>query len=208
MNDERFSQNKKRYFTVDFDNATERGLKPLIKAFEKAGAVIAETVADNTSKRQDGQLQKKAQFIFNNGQSIVVLIADTGDITQTKLNSTIVPVRDLSSIDNYARELANLMSNQQARFDKALARKAAAVIKDTSNVKPATRSFNARIVEAMQAVDSATSNLEAERKRLDQNRKASATNTSELEKLKMKLSALKSEENSLVEAILAKGGTI
>jgi hypothetical protein len=201
MKDERFSQNNKRYFTLDYDNATETGLKPLIAAFKKAGDNIIEVVASNIKERKNGDLQKTAQFIFDNGQSVSIAIGELGDVAQTKLNSSIIPISDSGTIDAYAQGVSMAMSKNQVKFEKALARKAAAAIKDTSKVKPASRSIGVRVMEAKQALSAATSNLDAERKRLAEVNLNKNKNSEELDRLKLQLSAAKSEENALAEQI-------
>jgi hypothetical protein len=201
MSDELFSKNKQRYFTLDYDNATESGLKPLIAAFGKAGEKVVEVVASNMKKRTDGNFQKQAQFIFENGQSLVITIGELGDVALTKLNSTIIPISDSGTINAYAKDVSNAMGKNQVKFEKALARKAAAAIKDVSNVKPASKSLAARVVEAQQAMSAATSNIEAESKRLAEANLLKNKNSEELDRLKSQLSAAKSEENSLADAI-------
>lgn len=208
MRDERFSKNKQKYFTLDYDNLTERGLRDLIKAFSIAGADIVEVVASDRAKRVNGEEQKTVQLIFDNGQSVTVVVGPLGDIAQTKLNSSIAPISQAKSAADYARDVVTAMERNQDKFDKALARKAASAIKDTSDVKPASRSLAARIKEAGEAVAAASNNLAAERKRLAVANVRVNETSSELDKLKSQLSALKSEENSLIEAITAKGGKV
>lgn len=201
MSDERFSQNKKRYFTLDFSNVTEAGLKDLITSFNKAKAKVVETIASNRKAKKDGLFQKRAQFIFENGQSVTVTVGEQGDIVQTKLNTTVIPVSDSGTIDAYAKDVVMTMDKNQVSFEKALARKAAAAIKDTSDVKPASRPLAARIAEVQSAISAANSNIDAEKLRLAAANNVLNKNSSELEALKTKLGSLKSEENGLVEAI-------
>lgn len=201
MSDERFSQNKKRYFTLDFSNVTEAGLKDLITSFNKAKAKVVETIASNRKAKKDGLFQKRAQFIFENGQSVTVTVGEQGDIVQTKLNTTVIPVSDSGTIDAYAKDVVMTMDKNQVSFEKALARKAAAAIKDTSDVKPASRPLAARIAEVQSAISAANSNIDAEKLRLAAANNVLNKNNSELEALKTKLGSLKSEENGLVEAI-------
>ena len=201
MSEERLRQNKKRYFTLDFSNVTEAGLKDLITSFNKAKAKVVETIASNRKAKKDGLFQKRAQFIFENGQSVTVTVGEQGDIVQTKLNTTVIPVSDSGTIDAYAKDVVMTMDKNQVSFEKALARKAAAAIKDTSDVKPASRPLAARIAEVQSAISAANSNIDAEKLRLAAANNVLNKNSSELEALKTKLGSLKSEENGLVEAI-------
>lgn len=208
MSDERISQNKKQYFTVNFDQVTEAGLKDLIQSFMKAKAKVVEVVASNRKEKKDGQHQKRVQLIFSNGQSVRIAIGDQGDVIQTKLNNSIIPISSAATSDIYARDVVMAMEKNQPTFEKALARKAAAAIKDTSDVKPASRPLAARIEEVSAAIKAANDNLDVERKRLAKALDNVTASTNELESLKSTLTALKSEENQLVEAIKSGGGTV
>lgn len=205
---ELFSKNGRRYMTLDYDNLTESGIKELTQAFAKEKEKVVEVIASNRKAKKDGQFQKKIQLIFENGQAITITVGEQGDIAQTKLNATVIPIQSAPTVKAYARDVTIAMARNQLKFEKALARKAAAAIKDTSNVKPANRSLDARIQEAKVAVIAANSNLEAERKRLALAKDSASKATSELDRLKTKLSALKSEEDGLIKAIQDKGGDI
>ena len=208
MSDERYSKNKKQYLTLDFDNLTQAGLKDLTAAFKRSGAKVADVVASNRPKRKDGISQKKAQLFFENGQIVTVMVSDLGDITQVKLNSIILPSTGYSSVADLASNVTKAMKANQAKFDKALARKAAAAIRDVSSVKPASRTTKARIKEAEQALAAGSGNVDAEKDRL-----ATATieyekEQGQLESLKSKLESIKSEEDTLITEIESKGGSV
>ena len=128
--DERYSQNKAEYFTLDFDNVTEVGLKKLVASFKKAGQTVAEIEATNRMVRKDRMATKKALLRFEGGQSITITLGDQGDVIETKLNTTIIPVQSLKTMDAYAKEVAAKVGAGQARWGNSLARQA---------VKPALR---------------------------------------------------------------------
>lgn len=208
MSDERFSKNGKRYFTLDFDQVTEMGLKGLIQSFNKAKAKVVEVIASNRKVKKDGNFQKKAQFIFENGQSVTITVGELGDIAQTMLNSTVIPVSDSGTMDAYVKDVISSMDKNQIKFEKALARKAAAAIKDTSDVKPISRPLSVRIAEVGEAIAAVNGNLDAEKKRLEKARKKAQEEADNLAKIQANITALKSEESELIKAIEAKGGKI
>lgn len=208
MSDERFSKNGKRYFTLDFDQVTEAGLKSLIQSFNKAKAKVVEVIASNRKVKKDGNFQKKAQFIFENGQSVTITVGELGDVAQTMLNSTVIPVSDSGTMDAYAKDVVTAMDKNQPKFEKALARKAAAAIKDTSDVKPISRPLSVRIAEVGQAIAAANSNLDAEKKRLERARASAQVESDNLAKVQTRLNTLKSEESELIKEIEAKGGKV
>ncbi|HDS1207885.1 TPA: hypothetical protein QDZ84_002912 [Shewanella algae] len=206
--DQLHSKNKQRYFTLDFEPLTEKGgLKPLLTAFNRISEV-AEVVSSNRAGRKDGMKQKTAQFIFINGQSVTITVSETGDVTQTKLNTVVIPVNAMRTVDAYAKEVCQKMEANQPKFDKALARKAAAAIKDASKVKPASKTLKQQLVEANEALVTANRNIDSERSRLETLKNDKAGADSEIEKLRLQLSALKTEENQIVEAIESLGGTV
>ncbi|CAH0543096.1 hypothetical protein [Vibrio marisflavi] len=134
---------------VDFDNVTEKGLKKLISALKSAGAPVTDVEASNKKVRKDSLFVKKAKLHFENGQAMTLFIGDQGDIYQMTLNSTKQPIPSVKNERQLAKEMAKLLDRNQAKFDKAQARKAKkAIAKDTSDNKPASRSVAKRLEEA------------------------------------------------------------
>ncbi|MGL6122398.1 MAG: hypothetical protein ACRC1W_05120 [Shewanella sp.] len=160
-NDERISKNKKRYFTLNYGNLTEQNLKELVQGFARSKIVVAETISSNRARKVNGELQKTAQFVFENGQSVTIAVGEQGDVLSTKLNAKVVPINDLSTITAYSKEVAALVVANEPRYEKVLARKAKAAIKDASSVKPASRSIATRIEEAKSTLAQAEKNLSA-----------------------------------------------
>lgn len=196
--DQRYSKNNKVHVTLDFNNLTENGLTDLTAALKRSGQEVAEVIASNRKVRKDGILQKKVQLIFDCGQGVTITVAEAGDIIQTKLNSTIVPISNVPTVTAYAKDLASKITNNQPRFDKALARKAAAVIKDTSDIKPASRSLSVRIVESQTALNAAKSNLAAETARLKAANDSITMHQANQNTAKSQLESLKTEEEQLI----------
>ena len=89
---------------------------------------------------------------------MTLFVGDEGDIFQMTLNNTKQPIPSVKNERELAREMVRLMERNQIKFDKQVARKAAQVVKDTSNTQPATRSIAKRLEEAKAAEQVAQSN--------------------------------------------------
>lgn len=207
--DERYSQNKAEYFTLDFDNVTEAGLKKLIASFKKAGQKVVEVEATNRIVRKDRMATKKALLRFDGGQSITITLGDQGDVIETKLNTTIVPVQAMRTMDTYAKEVAAKVVANQARWDNSLARKAIKPVNpDESKKKPAGRTIQARIIEAKAANAGAKANVATLEARIADLQTATATSTTELESQRNKLELERATTNQLIQQIEALGGEV
>lgn len=207
--DERFSQNGAEYFTLDFDNVTETGLKKLIASFAKQGQKVAEIEATNRIIRKDRLATKKATLRFEGGQSVTITLGDQGDVIETKLNATIIPVQAMKTPDAYAKEVAGKVAANQARWDNSLAKKAVKKLDpDASKKKPAGRTIQARIIEAKAANAGARANVATAQARMTELQTKGATSTAELETLRKKLDVEKTTTNQLIEQIEALGGEV
>ena len=205
--DERYSQNGAKYFTLDFDNVTERGLKKLVADFTKQGQKVAAIEATNRITRKDGLATKKAALRFENGQALTITLGDQGDIIETKLNATVLPVRELGTQLGYVKEVCAKMEANQARFDKSIANKTRRVV-DESSKKPAGRTIQARILEAKNASLDAQTNVSVAKNRITEAQKSIATRQSSLAKIQQALEAERNTKNDLIIQIEQKGGSI
>lgn len=186
-NNSRFATNQSHnYVVVDFDNVTEKGLKKLITALKSAGALVVSVDASNKKMKRDKETVKKAKLNFENGQAMTLYIGDEGDIYQMTLNATKQPIPSVKNERELAKAMFTLMDRNQAKFDKAVARKAAAPVKDESTSKPASKTLATKIKEASAALAIATSNRD--------NAQAAVNKAqSELEAEQQKLAELESE---------------
>lgn len=206
MADERFSQNGAKYFTLDFANVTEKGLKKLISAFEKNDCSVANVDATNRTTKKDGLATKKVVLTFENGQSVTITLGDQGDVIETKLNATVLPVKDLSTVEKYAKEVSGKVAANQQRFDDSLAKKAKKVV-DTSDKKPASRTIEARLVEAKGAQATAQENVNRLKSAIATAQNSKTTADSKLDALKKELDVERATTNRLIEEIEHLGGT-
>lgn len=208
MADPRFSQNKANYFTLDFDNITEKGLKKLIEAFGKNKQKVAEVEATNRIVRKDRLATKKFLLRFEKGQSITVTVGDQGDIVETRLNSTVLPVKSLNTMDAYAKEVSGKVVSNQLRWDKSVARKVIKkVVPTDTDKKPAGKSIQARLIQAKAANATAQANVTAIQGRLNELQSRQATSTAELDAMRKKLDAERATTNDLIQQIESLGGT-
>lgn len=139
------------YLTLDFDDLSEKGLKKLIAEFKKSGQLLVDFDSNNKITRKDRERLKKFTMFFDSGQSVTVTVNETGDITQTKLNSTILPVNSPKSERDFAKDVSNKIERNQARFEKSLAAKAARAIKDDSKKRTATKTGTQLLNQAQEA---------------------------------------------------------
>ncbi|EJL6751480.1 hypothetical protein NMS21_004241 [Vibrio alginolyticus] len=191
------SRQSQGYVVVDFNDVTERGLKSLITELKRAGEPVNDVQADNKARRKDMQQVKQAKFYFENGQSMTLFIGSEGDVYQLQLNSTKQPLPDATSDRELARDMANMLKRNQAKFDKQLARKANKAIKDTSNSKPLTRSVSKRLEEAKSSISALQENQQAVVTSLNEASKQSASMDEEIARLSETLAAEKTETQEL-----------
>ncbi|WP_432773871.1 hypothetical protein [Vibrio parahaemolyticus] len=203
-NTSRFAKDQSHnYVVVDFDNVTEKGLKKLITALKNAGSNVIDIEAPNKKMRRDGEVVKKAKLFFENGQAMTLFIGDEGDIYQMTLNNTKQPIPSVSNERELAKAMTQLMDRNQAKFEKAAARKAAKAVKDTSSTKPASRSISQRLNEAKTALSTAESNHANAQSARDTAQSQLDAESTKLSELEAELEREKQETKELEEQVEA-----
>lgn len=195
------------YVVVDFDNVTERGLKSLTMALERAGSPVTDIEATNRKTRKDGLLIKKAKLFFENGQTATLFIGDQGDIYQLVVNGKRHPLPRAGNEREFARELDSILDRTQADFDKSQLRKTTPK-KNTSQTRPVSRSLKKRADEARSHIAAIEANSNELKAKLDQ-LKAEQTAaqdrerqlSAELENEKKETAGLKAQLNELQESL-------
>ncbi|TMO87690.1 hypothetical protein [Pseudoalteromonas ruthenica] len=190
-----------QYFTLDFYDLTEQGLRKLIRAFRSEGQNTTEFQEPSRAVRQDGQRIKAFKLFFDSGQSITVTVNETGDIVKTKLNSTVIPVDGKRSERDYAKDVANKIQRNQESFEKSLARKAARAIKNESNNRKASKTLMRRIEEAQEAHAAAKESLAAIDTSLDEVNKLLSEVRNATDKDRGLFSSEKDRTNDLLEQL-------
>ena len=137
------------YLTFDFDNL-QKEVKKLQSRFEKNGLVVTDAVADEKSKRLSGFQTKGMTVFFSDGQKVELRVKKGGDVFQVKLNSTIIPVRNVGDLDKAVAEIALKVDGNSPKWLKAQRRKQQAQKVDSSDIKPRPISRKAKI-ETMQS---------------------------------------------------------
>lgn len=134
---------------------------------------------------------------------MTLFIGDHGDIFQMTLNATKQPIPSVKSERELAKEMTRLMERNQAKFNKAQERKAAKVVIDTSDTKPASRSLSKRIEEANAAVQAAQANFDASTHGIQSLRQQTQDKQSRVAELESTLAAEKQETKELEAQIEA-----
>lgn len=123
----------------DFARFDVEGVKPIKDAFEKAGLTVVDVEASNKAARRAGYQVKQATFFFGDGQRVVMMLKNDGDgqgdIYQVKLNSRVVPVKNVDDMDKAVAEIAAMAGANSASFVKAARRKAEKQSVDESDLE-------------------------------------------------------------------------
>ena len=123
----------------DFARFDVEGVKPIKDAFEKAGLTVVDVEASNKAARRSGYQVKQATFFFGDGQRVVMMLKNDGDgqgdIYQVKLNSRVVPVKNVDDMDKAVAEIAAMAGANSASFVKAARRKAEKQSVDESDLE-------------------------------------------------------------------------
>lgn len=123
----------------DFARFDVEGIKPIKDAFEKAGLTVVDVEASNKAARRSGYQVKQATFFFGDGQRVVMMLKNDGDgygdIYQVKLNSRVVPVKNVDDMDKAVAEIAAMAGSNSASFVKAARRKAEKQSVDESDLE-------------------------------------------------------------------------
>lgn len=182
----------------DFDNPNEREFKKLIDAFKRNGQELSEFFSNNRVVKLDRQRTKNVILYFVSGQSITLSINETGDLFKIKLNSSIIPVKERSSVAKLAKELANKIEANQKRFEASLARKAARAIKDTSTKRTVRKTTTQRMNEAKAAHAAATNSLNAMQTEFNEVTEKAARAENNVTKERNLINAAKAEKEQLL----------
>lgn len=123
----------------DFARFDVEGVQPIKDAFEKAGLTVVDVEASNKAARRSGYQVKQATFFFGDGQRVVMMLKNDGDgqgdIYQVKLNSRVVPVKNVDDMDKAVAEVAAMAGANSASFVKAARRKAEKQSVDESDLE-------------------------------------------------------------------------
>ncbi|RAU45266.1 odaE [Pseudocitrobacter sp. RIT415] len=160
------SKNGKNYAQVNFDQVTEKGLKPFIDALKKSGLTVENVTASNRASKKNGLSVKTASLRFVDGQELQAEINDSGDFSGFKLNGKPIPAVHADTFSKIADSLATTVKQNAKKFSDSLAKKAKRVI-DTSSTRPAVKSNVQRLKEAKDRRDELTKNVNSLQQTVD-----------------------------------------
>lgn len=174
---------RQNYLTFNFDDP-QKDLNKIKKQFEKAGLTVIDASSDDTIKRMSGYPTKTLTVYFDDGQSVLIRIKKGGDVFQVKLNSTIIPVRNVSHLNKAVKEIALKVSGNSASWTKAQRRKQSAQKVNENDTKPRPVSRKGKIKQATQEVSELESlklELEKENESLTAQKASKESEIAELE---------------------------
>ena len=105
--------------TFDYAQMNKKGLKDVVKWFEKQALPVAEVRGNNVPKRENGFQVKQAEIEFESGQVLVVKAkANVPAFFQVKLNGKVLAIRDYKQLDNELREIVNFVKENEPKYSK------------------------------------------------------------------------------------------
>ena len=154
------SSNGNQYALLDFNQVTEKGLKPFIDALSKAGLTVENVDASNRATTANGMKVKTAVLRFQDQQEVKIAVNDSGDLASFKLNGKSIPVQHADTLTKVADSLSTIVKQNSQKFTDGLAKKAKRVI-DTSNTGTAVKSNVQRLKEAKDRRDKLNASVTA-----------------------------------------------
>lgn len=109
---------------LDFNEmggAKDAATKAIKKAFAKAGAVVAQADVSAGAKRTSGITYREMLLIFADSQTVSLMVKQSGDIFQVRLNGKVIPIKSQDDHQAAANELAAKMNAGRTAFQKKLA---------------------------------------------------------------------------------------
>lgn len=150
------SKNGKQYHLLDFNNLSERGLAPLKKAIEAAGAPIAKIIPAGQARRKDGIAMRTFAIKAMDEQEVTIQVNDTGDVSAVNLNKKIVPYTGAKNVAELGKIIADVLTGNAAAFAKSLARQLARADQTQPGVKrPGVKSSAQRLAEQNSRIETA-----------------------------------------------------
>ncbi|NDI85057.1 defense against restriction DarA-related protein [Undibacterium crateris] len=105
----------------EMGSAKDASTKAIRKAFLRAGAEVAQADILPGLKRTSGITYRELQLIFSDSQTVTLMVKQSGDIFQVKLNGKIIPIKNQDDHQEAATELAAKMESGRTSFQKRLA---------------------------------------------------------------------------------------
>ncbi len=113
---------KNLLFSFDDLSSKDKAAKQLKRYFEQAGASVASVDVDGKIKRTAGIKNRQISLTFADSQTVSMLVKESGDVFQVKLNGKVVPVRSQDDHKAAIAEIAAKMDSGRTAFQKKLAK--------------------------------------------------------------------------------------
>ncbi len=124
--------------SLDFSTSAgaEKALKKISQLMGRAGQNVVTSEFSDKPRRAAGVTYREAFLTLASGQQVSLRVTVTGDIYQVLLNNQVKPLKEHTDTAKAVAEIAALAEKNQAAFQKAQARKAAALPKGMSTPRP------------------------------------------------------------------------
>lgn len=134
-------------FTFE-DLGTDKATKKVTAAFAKAGESVVSSTPSAKMMRTAGVTYRTLDLTFADGQTLTLMVKQTGDIYQVKLNGSVVPVKNQDDQKKAVAELVKLMETNRPKFQAKLAKTKAELPAGTKSAAPKVEEqLKARIAE-------------------------------------------------------------
>lgn len=114
----------------------DKAVKAVGKLFTRAGTPVVTGAVDARVKRSSGISYREINLTFADGQTVTLLVKQTGDVYQAKLNGGVVPLKTPDDHFKAVTELVARMDAGRAKFQKSLALKKAELPKGIKTAAP------------------------------------------------------------------------
>lgn len=196
-------QPNNQHVLLDFNQLTENGLKPLVKAINSAGANVVKVIPAGTSRKKDGIAIKTFSLVAEDEQVMQVQVNDTGDISGVLINGKNAPFQHTDNLAQVGQQLSKIFTTGATAFEKALARKltrqAAKAAGGTAGGKnqPAVRSNAQLYADAKTKRDQAKADISKAQAEMEEVQKSVNGNNSQISALTQSLATEKSQGQQL-----------
>lgn len=116
--------------------SADKALTKISTLMGRAGQPVVAHELNPKAKRSSDTTYREAYLTLASGQQVTLRVNSTGDIYQVLLNSAVQPLKEHTDTDKAVVEIAGLAQKNQAKFQKAQARRAVALPKGMSTPKP------------------------------------------------------------------------
>lgn len=124
--------------SLDFSSpaSAEKALKLVSQQMGRAGQSVVTSEFSDKARRTAGVTYREASLTLASGQQVTLRVNTTGDIFQVLLNNQVKPIKEHADTEKAVAEIAAMAEKNQAAFQKAQARRAAALPKGMSTPRP------------------------------------------------------------------------